>query len=193
MGGSSGPGEDFLLDDVPLVHRGGLSSPLWDSKPHRIVEQYPLRAHKTAVSVVVSNAIVFRCNSPALVYRLPELEIELQNLLKDTEALLGKLPKAPSDDAQGDIISLVSDFARELAQYVEGTPDENGIHQQIRPYNAAFLDTIRGTAQKFSPFVKPDGRGFTHPNFFDSDAEPKIWTTGQDTICVNEVMKMADG
>ena len=76
---------------------------------------------------------------------------------------------------------------------MEGTPDENGIHQQIRPYNAAFLDTIRGTAQKFSPFVKPDGRGFTHPNFFDSDAEPKIWTTGQDTICVNEVMKMADG
>ena len=144
--------------------------------------------------VLSSRTLFFRRNSPTLVYRLPELEIELQNLLKDTEALLGKLPKAPSDDAQGDIISLVSDFARELAQYVEGTPDDNGIHQQIRPHNAAFLATIRGTAQRFFPFGRSDNRGFMQPSLFDAD-ESKIFISGnsEDTICIDEVMRMADG
>ena len=136
--------------------------------------------------------VSFRRSSLALVCRLPELEIELQNLLKETEALLGKLPNAPSNDAQGDIISLVSDLARELAQYVEGTPDENGIHQQIRPYNAAFLNTIRGTAQKFSPYVRSDSRSFMHPSLFNTDIEPRISAASEGTICLDEVMKMAD-
>ena len=66
--------------------------------------------------------------------------------------MLEKLPPAPSDDAQGEVVLLVSNFARELATYVEGTPDDNGIHQLIRPLNSAFVITIRGTAQKFCPF-----------------------------------------
>ena len=144
-------------------------------------------------SVSLSRTLPFHRNSLVLVRRLPELEVELYNLLKETEALLGKLPNAPSDDAQGDIISLVSDFARELAQYVEGTPDENGIHQQIRPYNAEFLDTIWGTAQRFCPFECNSGEHFTHPNLMSADSpQPLISDSDVDAICVKEVMEMAE-
>ena len=129
--------------------------------------------------------------------RLPELEGELQRLLKETESQIRKLPAAPSDDAQGEILLLVSDFARELASYVEGTPDDNGIHQAIRPLNKVFTTEVRGTAQKFSPFAR-GRRGscgyarYTHPKFHPSDEEPEIRTGDEDAICVNEVMDMAD-
>ncbi|KAF9783799.1 P-loop containing nucleoside triphosphate hydrolase protein [Thelephora terrestris] len=129
--------------------------------------------------------------------RLPELEVELRNLFEETESQLGKLPPEPSDDAQGEIILLVSNFARELAQYVEGTPDENGIHQQIRPFNATFLTAIWGTAQKFCPFVRgpamlEGGENFTHPNFINSDVQPTISDQDEDAICLDEVKMMAD-
>lgn len=77
---------------------------------------------------------------------------------------------------------------------MEGTPDDNGIHQQIRPHNAAFLATIRGTAQRFFPFVRSDNRGFMQPSLFDAE-EQKIFISAnsEDTICIDEVMRMADG
>ena len=96
---------------------------------------------------------------------------------------------------------MVSNFVRELASYVEGTPDDNGIHQAIRPLNEAFKEEIRGTAQKFSPFVRPNlpytgghhmkGQGYKHPNFLQSEEEPGIHASEGDAICVNEVMEMA--
>ena len=117
--------------------------------------------------------------------------------MKETEAKISLLPAAPSDDAQGEILLLVSDFTRELASYVEGTPDDNGIHQAIRPLNKVFTTEIRGTAQKFSPFVRNRiGRSgyarFTHPKFHPSDEEPQIRAGDDDAICVDEVMVMAD-
>ena len=129
--------------------------------------------------------------------RLPELEGELQALLKETEAKICLLPAAPSDDAQGEILLLVSDFTRELASYVEGTPDENGIHQAIRPLNKVFTTEIRSTAQKFSPFVRnrmgcSGYARFRHPRFHPSDEEPLICADDDDAICVDEVMVMAD-
>jgi len=130
-------------------------------------------------------------------FRLPELGVELQALLKETEAQIRLLPAAPSDDAQGEILLLVSDFTRQLASYVEGTPDDNGIHQAIRPLTKVFTTEIRGTAQKFSPFVR-DERGrngyarFTHPKFHPLDEEPEIRADDDDAICLDEVMVMAD-
>ena len=137
---------------------------------------------------------------------LPELEDELQKFLQDTEASLSEFPPSPSDDAQGDAILLVSNFARELATYVEGTPDDDGIHQLIRPLNEEFLEEIRSTAQPFSPFEthtqpfqepisSPGGMGvpFIHPGFLASDIEPTIYSGDDDTICINEVMEMANG
>ena len=125
---------------------------------------------------------------------MPELEVELRNLLKNTDAQIDKLPKAPSDDAQGEIVLLVSNFARELAAYVEGTPDDNGIHQLMRPLNNAFLVTIRDTAQQFCPFEREIDTiySFTHPNFFLSGVEPEISNDDDDSICVDEVMEMAN-
>ena len=124
---------------------------------------------------------------------MPELADELQNLLKETESQIQKLPVAPSDDAQGEVILLISDFARELASYVEGTPDDDGIHQAIRPLNKVFSAEIRATAQKFSPFGRGTGGNYIHPTFLSSEVEPQINTYEGDTICADDVMTMADG
>jgi len=116
----------------------------------------------------------------------------------ETESQIRKLPAAPSDDAQGEILLLVSDFARELATYVEGTPDANGIHQAIRPLNKLFTTEIRVTAQKFSPFVRGATgiRGgalyFIHPKFHPLDQESDIRTDDDDGIFVDQVMEMSD-
>lgn len=113
-------------------------------------------------------------------------------MLKETEAQISKLPPAPSDDAQSEVLLLISNFARELASYVEGTPDEDGIHQTIHPLNKKFHVKIRDTAQKFSPFEREQKRNYTHPEFLASDGEPEIRGDDDGTICVDEVMDMTD-
>ena len=134
----------------------------------------------------------FRRASLAPYYRLPELADELQKLLKETEDQIQKLPVAPSDDAQGEVIMLISNFARELASYVEGTPDDNGIHQAIRPLTKAFLGRIRSTAPRFSPFVSGEMQCYAHPKFLPSDYEPDIRASDDDAICVDKVLDMED-
>ena len=124
--------------------------------------------------------------------RLPEIEDELQKLLKETEEQLQELPPAPSDDAQGEVILLISNFARELAAYVEGTPDQDGIHQSIRPLNRSFLEDIRDTAPKFFPFEGGTGECYTHPTFLSSDEEHGIGPHDDEAICIDYVMAMAD-
>lgn len=121
--------------------------------------------------------------SELIMRRLPELEQELRNMLRETEAQIGKLPPAPSDDAQGEIVMLVSNFARELATYVEGTPDEDGIHQLIRPLNHAYSADIKGTAPEFCPFA----RGQRIPPALSGEA-----STREDALWLNEVIDMAD-
>ena len=146
---------------------------------------------------------------------MPELANELQELLKETESQISKLPPAPDDDAQGEVIMLVSGFARELATYVEGTPDDNGIHQAIRPLNKMFFTQIYSTAPKFYPFTRGTGPHYTHPTFASSGDEPQIYPDDDGTvslvsgasydnndnekengndnvICVDEVMDMED-
>ena len=123
---------------------------------------------------------------------MPELAGELENLLKETESQIQELPAAPSDDAHGEIVLLVFNFAHELATYVEGTPDDNGIHQAIRPLNRSFLEEIRATAQKFPPFWGGTGGCYTHPTFLSSEVEPQIRADDEDAICVDVVMYMAD-
>ena len=87
---------------------------------------------------------------------------------------------------------LVSGFARELATYVEGTPDDNGIHQAIRPLNKMFFNQIYSTAPKFSPFTRGPGQHYVHPTFASSGDEPQIYSNSHDTICADEVMDMKD-
>ena len=126
-------------------------------------------------------------------YRLPELAGKLRNLLKETESQIQELPTAPSDDAQDEIILLVSDFARELASYVEGTPNDNGIHQAIRPLNKMFVSKIRSTGPKFSPFERQSGKPYTLPKFLPlEEQEIDEAISHDDTIYVDEVMDMAE-
>jgi len=139
--------------------------------------------------------LIFCCSYSSL----PELEVELQNLLRETEAALERLPPAPSEDAQGEVVLLVSNFARELATYVEGTPEDNGIHQLIRPLNREFLAAIRGTAQKFCPFGVNeyprwvDGRFSKHYIFLDAGVEPTVYQRDDEgVICVDKVIEMAE-
>ena len=126
---------------------------------------------------------------------MPQLDVELQKLLKETESQLGKLPKAPSDDAQGEIILLVSGFARELATYVEGTPEDNGIHQLIRPLNNKFLTAIGCTAQRFCPFERGVQPAY---EFSEVPVIPHVERTvyrhfeDDEVTCVDEVTKMAN-
>ena len=125
--------------------------------------------------------------------RLPELADELRNLSKEVELQISKLPPAPSDDAQGQIIMLISDFARELATYVEGTPDDNGIHQAIRPLNKGLVGEVRSTAPKFSPFlVRGERSTYTHPAFLSSEYEPSIRADDDGAIWSNEMLDMED-
>lgn len=89
---------------------------------------------------------------------------------------------------------MVSDFSRGLATYVEGTPDDNGIHQAMRPLNRTFMSMIRGTAPEFSPFERDSGRTYTSPNFLQSEeAGIQVQLIDRDdTIYVDDVMDMAD-
>jgi len=173
-----------------VVVRDGLPPSLWHSQSHRIFKQDIIGSNQASVSVV--RHVLFHHDSQSHHSRLPELAGELQKLLKETEAQINKLPAAPSDDAQGEVLLLISDFARELAAYVEGTPDDNGIHQTIRPLNQTFLAAIRRTAQNFFPFESRHGGGYTHPTFLPSEEEPVIYAGEEDTICVDEVMVMAN-
>ena len=98
----------------------------------------------------------------------------------------------PSDDAQGEIIMLVSNFSRELASYVEGTPDPDGIHQTIRPLNDKFAAEIRRTAQAFSPFERRSGEHYLHPSFHQLEEQEADNGGNNGMIYVDEVKDMAD-
>ena len=89
---------------------------------------------------------------------------------------------------------------------MEGTPDDNGIHQAIRPLNREFVLEIRGTAQKFSPFESWCGKPYTTPEFLPSEEEEELELSEKgddddegereaspdDTIHVDEVIVMAE-
>ncbi|KAF8419805.1 P-loop containing nucleoside triphosphate hydrolase protein [Boletus edulis BED1] len=84
--------------------------------------------------------------------RLPEIQDELVNTIRETEAEISKLPRAPSNDPVSEVMQALSAFSRELSRRVEGTPDENGLLQTIRPHQQAFRRAIRSTAPNFVPW-----------------------------------------
>ncbi|KAI0343435.1 hypothetical protein BDW22DRAFT_1170105 [Trametopsis cervina] len=81
--------------------------------------------------------------------RLPELQDELQALIMRTEEALQQLPNPPPADPVSEILRLVADFVQDFASHVEGTPDEDGLLQQIRPAQLEFKKAIRATAPNF--------------------------------------------
>ncbi|EKM53567.1 uncharacterized protein PHACADRAFT_197992 [Phanerochaete carnosa HHB-10118-sp] len=94
--------------------------------------------------------------SALIAKRLPELQDELQKLIQKTEEGIRQLPKAPSQDALTEIIHLLADFSQDLAICLEGTPNEDGLLQRIRPHEAAFKRSIRSTAPDFKAISAAD-------------------------------------
>ena len=122
-------------------------------------------------------------------FRLPELADELHSLLKQTELRLQKLPKAPSNNPVGEIIEMVSGFSRSLSTYVEGTPDERGIHQVIRPFHIKFKNAIQDTAPDFRPYKSEERVHYEPPTFLA--AEKTELGSDDRAIYVDQVMAMA--
>ena len=141
--------------------------------------------------------------------RLPELQDELQSLLHKTEEALRQLPKPPSNDAFAEILHLVSDFGRDMARHLEGTPEGHGLLQTLRPVQERFKKAIRETAPDFRPIINPgsaevdiwcdssstsskDHSRVSQPDFLRAE-EPDAWSVNDDerAIYVDEVMRRA--
>lgn len=122
-------------------------------------------------------------------FRLPGISNELQNLLKQTDNRLRKLPKPPPENPVTEIIELVSGFSRKLSTYVEGTPDKLGIHQAIRPLHTKFRDAIKDTAPDFRPYKAEAQTNYEPPSFLA--AEKAELGSDDGAIYVDEVMNLA--
>lgn len=108
--------------------------------------------------------------SELIMKRLPELQDELRILLEKTQESLKTLPKPPSTDALTEILHLIGDFSRDLARHLEGTPDEDGLLQAIRPAHETFKRAIRATAPNFKPFEKSQ-KLFTMSHMLDEETD----------------------
>ena len=137
---------------------------------------------------VSSSRVVIRAELPGF-FRLPELADELQGLLKQTELRLRGLPKPPSDNPVSEVIEMVSEFSRSLSTFVEGTPDEQGIHQVIQPLHARFRDAIKETAPDFRPYKSEERLEYEPPTFLAAE-KAELGSDGT-AIYVDEVMNMA--
>ena len=91
------------------------------------------------------------------------------NTMHQTEEKLRALPKAPSADPVGEVLQLLGDFARDLDYRVEGTPEEDGLLQTIRPHQEAFRVAIRRTAPNFVPWKKTANKELPKAGFLDDE------------------------
>ncbi|KAL4066184.1 P-loop containing nucleoside triphosphate hydrolase protein [Scleroderma citrinum] len=84
--------------------------------------------------------------------RLPEIQEELYRVLQQTEKELAELPQPPSSNPLGEVLRILDNFKKELSEHVEGTPDRDGILQNMRPHTTKFRRRIRTTAPNFVPW-----------------------------------------
>ena len=130
--------------------------------------------------------------------RLPEIQDELEKSIIRVHELLNGLPKPPSNDPRGEIVSLLHTFTSDLAQEIRGVPDEDGLLQAIRPAQEKFRRAIRATAPDFSPFER-DSEETSHLGratfLFLHSEEGEEWHEGSETdektIYIDQVMERA--
>jgi len=84
---------------------------------------------------------------------------------------------------------MVSGFSRSLSTFVDGTPDEQGIHQVIRPLHTRFKDAIKKTAPDFRPYKSGEWVHYDPPTFLA--AEKTELGSDDRAIHVDNVMNMA--
>jgi len=126
--------------------------------------------------------------------RLPELQEELQSLVKATRKSLNALPDPPSKDPVSEVIHLVATFTRELSRYIEGTPDPKGILQAIHPLQQEFRRSIRKSAPNFRPYPRVDDEKteFRSPAFLENEEDSAADLDTSKTIFIDEVMDRAN-
>jgi hypothetical protein len=103
---------------------------------------------------------------------LPEIYEELQSLIQKAEDEVRALPKAPSGDPLAEVLYLVGNFMSDLTQHLEGTPEEDGLLQSIRPAQLKFQRAIRATVPRFVPYAKSSansGRDLPSPTFLANE------------------------
>ena len=90
---------------------------------------------------------------------MPQIYEELQGLIQKAEEDVRALPKAPSSDPVAEVLHMVGTFMGDLTQHLEGTPDEHGLLQSIRPAQLKFQRAIRATMPRFVPYAKSSASG----------------------------------
>ena len=92
---------------------------------------------------------------------------------------------------------LIGDFTSSLSRHVEGTPNEDGLLQSIRPAQLQFQKVIRKTAPEFLPYERRHAAKRSLPvaeflaNEENSDDDEMVDTKEKDTICIDEVFDRA--
>lgn len=112
--------------------------------------------------------------SQLIAKRLPEIQDELQCLLRRTEESIRELPSAPSADPVSEVLHMIGNFMRQLSMELEGTPEETGLLQKIQPAHETFKKAIRTTAPNFRADVKrsrPSGSFFGKGRRSASDSD----------------------
>jgi len=82
------------------------------------------------------------------------------------------LPKAPSADPLAEVLQLVHNFMSDVRQHLEGTPEEDGLLQSIRPAQLKFQRAIRATVPNFVPYEKSSansGQALPTPAFLANE------------------------
>jgi len=88
--------------------------------------------------------------------RLPELQEELERLIKQTQEDISRLPSPPSSEPVSEILKLIGAFTRSVQRLVDGVPEKTGLLQTLRGPRDQFKETIRHTAPYFLPFESKD-------------------------------------
>lgn len=105
-------------------------------------------------------------------------------MLKETNKSLRNLPKPPSKDPVGEVIHMVATFTRDLARYIEGTPQEDGLLQSIRPLQEEFRKAVAATAPDFRAYESDANRD----DFLTEEEKSK---SDANAIYIDDVMKLA--
>ncbi|KIK18142.1 hypothetical protein PISMIDRAFT_195484 [Pisolithus microcarpus 441] len=133
--------------------------------------------------------------------RLPEIQDELYKVLQHTEKDLKDLPPEPPADPVNEALRIISEFLRELSERIEGTPEADGLLQNIRVHTTRFKHEIRATAPCFIPWVRNEAHQHRLPptSFLDNEEKPlaganNFPVTGPppNSIYIEEVMERAE-
>ncbi|KIK17199.1 hypothetical protein PISMIDRAFT_15324 [Pisolithus microcarpus 441] len=130
-----------------------------------------------------------------------EIQEELYKVLQHTEKDLKDLPPEPPADPVNEALLIISEFLRELSVRIEGTPEADGLLQNIRVHTARFKREIRATAPSFIPWVRNEAHQHRLPptSFLDNEEKPlaganNFPVTGPppNSIYIEEVMERAE-